>query len=110
MVFDVVFNLVVMRQSAVNKQLKAFLVNLAMMWISQKHNIELKPGTGKKPVFWNTEWLKVHYIKLILEMIAYFCFYLYTYRYELVLLHISSMLSNVVSDSHIYFWSNLLLS
>ena len=51
MVFDVVFNLAVMRQSMVNKQLRSFLINMAMMWISQKHNIEIQSGNRKTQVF-----------------------------------------------------------
>ncbi|KAH7437687.1 hypothetical protein KP509_05G084100 [Ceratopteris richardii] len=40
-VYDVVFNLEVMRHSMVHKQLKAFLINMAITWISQKYKVEL---------------------------------------------------------------------
>ncbi|MCO5587519.1 hypothetical protein L7F22_041469 [Adiantum nelumboides] len=43
-VYDVVFNRTVMRHSMVHKELRNFLINMAITWINQKYGVELKPG------------------------------------------------------------------
>ncbi|KAH7437683.1 hypothetical protein KP509_05G084100 [Ceratopteris richardii] len=62
-VYDVVFNLEVMRHSMVHKQLKAFLINMAITWISQKYKVELNSDYKLPRGKYKGSQIRKHYIR-----------------------------------------------
>lgn len=63
LVYDVVFNMTIVRHAMVHKSLKFFLVNLALTWIGQKYDTPLCKEFRLPRMRYKGDFVRKHYIK-----------------------------------------------